>query len=211
MAERTLQEIRRSVGRELGDMLVLTATAAGTTTSLVDNKNLYLPTNACKNRVLYFTGGTAGNIGEKRIVSANDQANTLLQWPIELGAATVVADEAELWNTRGMGWDPVQEVNPAINDVIREVAQYIWLEDTESIGTFDQDTPYFSLPSGTRGLYVVEYMDSNSDTRWHEIPQADNQNAPGWHLERGANIVWIVGYWAQMADTNTVRNSPVYR
>jgi hypothetical protein len=71
------------------------------------------------------------------------------------------------------------------------------------MGTFDSDTPYLSIPSGTVGFYAIEYLDDDEMPRL--IPRSREVAGPGWDYERGAEVVWIRGPWAQEADTRTVR------
>ena len=59
MATRSLLEIRRAVGHRSGDMIVVTATSAGTETMLTDRNNLWLPDNVTRGRILLFQDGRA--------------------------------------------------------------------------------------------------------------------------------------------------------
>lgn len=200
----TLQQIRRAIGIETGDMVVLTATADGDTTTFIDNQNLWMPDNACRGRILYFTDGTASNVAQKRVATGSTQSSTRVTWSVALPAATAEDDVAEMWNTRGTGFDPVQEVNTTINNAIRKALDYTWDVDMETVsGAFDADTGYFTIPSGTKAIYAVEYQ--NSEGFWHEIPYARDINRPGWHYERGGTVVWILGPWLTEADNRTIR------
>ena len=200
----SLKDIRRAVGLELGDMVVLTATAAGTTTSLIDTKNLWLPDGVCKGRMLYFTDGTAANIGAKKTITGSSQSLGNVSWSVALGTATAANDVGELWNTRGIGWDPVNEVNAVINNALRKASAYAWIPGVASITTaFDQDTGTFTIPGGTRAIYAVEWQDD--DDLWREVPKAKGIGQWGWSHARGTNKVAIAGDLASTVDTRTLR------
>src|SRR6478736_153490 len=131
MASRTLLELRRAVGHRTGDMVVVTATDDGTTTMLTDRNNLWLPDATCRGRLLLFVDGD--NAGEKRVITANTQSTTSVEWGVELPAAVVTGDVAEMWRKRGQGYDPIADVNAAINTNIRVASEYTWSPDMQTI------------------------------------------------------------------------------
>jgi hypothetical protein len=202
MANHSLQQIRRAVGGEIGDMMLLEATADGDTTTLVDANNLWLPDRALINRVLYFTGGSEANIGSKRIATGNSQAATHVTWAVALLEPTLIGDVAEMWNTRGTGWDPIQDVNREINNVVRKALDYVWVPTMVEIGAFDQNVPYAAIPTEVRAFGAVEH-DDDLGLRY-TIPAARQQGQAGWWYEPGSGLLWINQPYAAAADTYNI-------
>jgi hypothetical protein len=62
-----LRTIRRHIGKSLGDMALLEATAASTVNTFIDTNNLYIPDKMANGRIIYFMDGA--NDGLKRIVT----------------------------------------------------------------------------------------------------------------------------------------------
>lgn len=199
---RSLVEIRRAVGNRSGDMVLLTATAAGTTTLLADRNNLWLPDDSCRGRMLLFLDGL--NAGEKRVVTASAQSTTQVEWGVALPVAVADGDVAELWRKRGQGYDPIADVNAAINTNIRIAAAYTWTDDMESIvAPFDVTTGAFAVPADVRVIAAVEYEDGGG--RWNAIPLAGSIATDGWSLNRGAGTVALNGSYGRLANSRAIR------
>ena len=66
----TRATLRRAVGRLCGDVLVGTATDAGTTTTFLDSTRFVAGDDALAGRQAYYVSGHASNIGLTRRVSA---------------------------------------------------------------------------------------------------------------------------------------------
>lgn len=208
MISHDLRTIRRTIGKSIGDMTLLEATATGTVNTLIDHNNLYIPSKMANGRIVYFMEGI--NAGLKRVVTDSTQGNFSITFQPAVTAATAIGDEAELWRKRGMGFDPVQDVNFHINNAIRRASQYTWLDDIVTISTpatFDAESPRFALPANTRGVYMVEYGDSENANLWYPIPKSRDPSGPGWAVERDAGGSYIVigGAMASYANTLPIR------
>ena len=202
MASRSLLEIRRAVGHRSGDMIVVTATEAGSTTALTDRNNLWLPDTVCRGRLLLFMDGS--NAGENRVVTANTQTTTTVEWGVVLPVAVAEGDTAELWRKRGQGFDPVADVNTAINDNIRIASDYTWSPDMQTIAaTFDALTGYLTIPADVRVIAAVEYEDRGGF--WNAIPLAGAIDNAGWSLNRGNGTIDLSGPYASMANNRSLR------
>lgn len=200
----TLQQLRRGIGRQMQDLIVLEATGDSTDRlSFTDENNLFFPDRSGIGRIIYFTSG--GNLGYKRVVTDSSQSLSRVTWSVDVLDIPVTGDSAELWRKRGQGYDPIQDVNQLINDLLREAARYNLAHDIETLGTFDVDSPTFTIPATTRGIYAVEWEDA--DGLWTQIPRCAVLNGPGWSIERNGTVNTLVirGGFATDADTYSVR------
>src|SRR6187402_1372138 len=137
----SLRDLRRAVGRQVRDLTVLTATADGLDTNLVDNRNLVSGDDIWKGRDLYFVDGTLENLGEIRRSVSSSRSDHTITWGVALPAITHQGDEVEVWNLRSKGWHPF-EVNAAINDVILTADTTFNVPTYELIvDLFDMDAP----------------------------------------------------------------------
>lgn len=202
MIERSLRELRRAVGQRSGDMLLLQASSPGTTTMLSDRNNLWLPDHVTKGRMALFMNGA--NAGEKRVVTAGTQATTSIEWGVPLLAPVAQGDAAELWRKRGQGYDPIADVNAAINHNIRIASEYTWTDAVVAIPSdFDIATGSVSIPGDVRVIAAVEYEDAAG--HWAEIPLAGSIDAAGWSLNRGNRTIELNGPYAAMANRRALR------
>lgn len=188
-----LRTIRRHIGKSLGDMALLEATAASTVNTFIDSNNLYIPDKMANGRIIYFVDGT--NDGLKRIVTDSTQGVFSVTFTPAVDAVPQIGDEAELWRKRGMGFDPVSDVNAQINNAIRRACQYAWVDDIFTIvspTTFDPESPRFAVPANTRGIHMVEYADTQNGNLWYPIPKSRDPSGPGWSIERDAGGAYVV-------------------
>lgn len=199
----TLRDLRRSLARDLGDLLIATATAAGTTSTFTDTARLRLSAAQYKGMQAYCSLGAAANLGadNARYVSGSDGAGTLTFTPV-WNAAFAAGDVLELHNLRGDGW-PVEEKHGAINDALRLAAGMGGARlSAQLTTTFDQDTPTITVPSAFRKVDKVEFLDDASE--WRRIDRAKRQNAPGWYAP-GDGTLQILGDARSSMDGQTVR------
>jgi len=183
-------------------MVVVTATDDGTTTMLTDRNNLWLPDATCRGRLLLFADGD--NAGEKRVITANTQSTTSVEWGVELPAAVVTGDVAEMWRKRGQGYDPIADVNAAINTNIRVASEYTWSPDMQTIAAaYDALTGYLTIPDNVRVITAVEYEDRGGF--WNAIPLAGAIDNAGWSLNRGNGTIELSGPYASMANNRDLR------
>jgi hypothetical protein len=201
----TLQDLRREVGKQLGDLLILTATDDGTDTVFYDNLRLTAPDNAYKGRNLYFTDGTALNIGSSRRVQTSVQSGGVLNLTPALPANVMTGDEAELWGIHAQGWLP-GEVNDMLKVVNRNAMQNFFIPVEATVtDAFDPMTGYITLPAAiTVGIFDLEYLRPAGD--WSSIDRATNRGGPGYWTARGLGKIIIGGdYWLSAMNGMDVR------
>lgn len=163
--------LRRSVGRLLGDLVLLKATSGGTTTTLTDAVALHQQDGSLVGRQLYFAScASTANEGEVRRVSTNTKSTNTITFSPPLAAATAADDEVEMWNERGSSVT-VDEVHDAINRAIRAAAGTSVVPVVQASGLFDQDDPYLDIPDAWEYFSRAQWQDT--DGIWRDIPFAD--------------------------------------
>lgn len=195
---------RRALG-ELGDLRLLTATATGTTTTLIDTVNLWGEPGHYAGRLAYVASGTVANLGQTRLVNGSSQSAMSLTFAAALPAATQAGDEVELVNTFGMGWT-FEDVHHAINASIAEARDYGLVPLTEdSTDAFDQaGTREVPLPETWTHIERVQYLDPSTD-HVVNIRRANVHGANGWAVDHANRSVLISGEQAYRADTAVIR------
>lgn len=199
----TLKNLRRLVGQGLGDCVICVATDAGNDQTFYDDEHLDGPDNAYKGFDLYFTGGTVANLAQRRRLTASTQGTGLVTWNRPLPSATAEGDEAELWNTRGIGIKPT-EVNDAINAAITFAAAQVTIPvEAEVADAFDRDSPTLVIPAAiTRGIYAVVWEDDEGLIE--EVDPANGYGREGWFYDRSSQRVIIGGSYLSHMDGQTV-------
>lgn len=167
----TRRELRRSVGRTVGDLLLVTATAAGNTTTLTDILNLGTADNSLIGRIGVVTGGTAGNLGRQVRITANTHASGTVTFVPALPQATQTGDQIEFYNERETATGP-DTINEAINDAIRDVrgAYRTKVEGDETAWSYDT-TAGVEIPEEWNGISGVTAKDWAG--LWRPIPWVD--------------------------------------
>jgi hypothetical protein len=197
---KTLAELRRDIGYMLGDVLELTATANGSTTTFIDSVRLGTNIERPTGRDMVFTSGT--NLGSVRRVSNSDTSTGTLTFAAV--TSTVAGDTAELYNFRSKGWTAA-EYKRAINKAIDKAWPLFATKVTVSAAAaFSSTTTTIDVPSGIDQIESVEYQDT--DSLWQEIPQAMGRYKDGWSVEADGSDVVIRGWgWRQRADSRSIR------
>lgn len=203
--------LQRDIADKLGDLIVLTATAAGSTTTLKDTTNLYEPDNHFKGRTAYVVSGTAANVGLIRTVTGSAQGASTVTVTPDLLAVTAIGDVMDLYNERAMGWT-VQEIRRAIDRAVIDAYPF-WLDAAVVDGTtaFDANVGRQTIP-GTGGtpttpnlewLNAVEIKDA--DGFYHPIPRATRRNNPGYFVNLADASITVGGRWTIDADGQILR------
>ena len=153
-ASKTRQALRQAIGYNLGSIIVSTATATGSTTTLLDTNALaYGGTDDFKGRDIILISGTAGNIGTVAKTTAFDSTSKTLTVSPTLASATAAADGYELHE----GYR-VAEINAHINQAIVSITDDV-LIDKQTATTFKQEDKYlYDCLSNFVGLHRVEYV-----------------------------------------------------
>jgi hypothetical protein len=160
--------LRRSIGVLTRQMFVATATATGTTTTLVDSVGLTDPTNALQGRIGWVSAGTAANLYKTLRVTANSSSSTSITFTPALPSATAEDDEIELWNDLDQGVVP-REIHELINLAIESVANNNPTPAVSATQTFARDSRVLTIPEGWRWFEGVDWEDAQD--RWSPIPQ----------------------------------------
>lgn len=198
MIERTRLELRRMVGRGLGDCVVCTATAAGNEQTYYDEDHLDGPDNAYRGGDLWFPA-----LNLRRRITASTQATGLVTWQKPLAAATAEGDEAELWNVRGIGIKPA-EVNDFLNDALTVAAAQATVPMEATVAAaFDRDDPRLIVPAElTRGIYAVVWADDEGAVL--TVDPASSYGKEGWFYDRASGRVVIGGSYLAPMDGQAV-------
>lgn len=184
----------------LGNVIVATATANGSTTTFIDTTHLSISDNALVGREAYFVSGA--NSAVSRTISASNQAAGRITWVTAL-TSTLIGDVVEIHNVRASGWT-VQEIHDEIDGVLREASDSLPNYDRDNlVAVFDQDAPVSTIPATYRGIYQVAWLDASGFE--HVVPAARDAGDPGWWVNRNENELAINGDWRQAMDTYTVR------
>lgn len=178
----TRAQIRSWVGSLLGEVITLTATSSGSTTSLVDNVNLSREDGYLEGRqLIVVSAANAANVGKVRRVSANSKSAKSITIDPALPAATATGDVVELWFRRDQG-PTIPEVNDAISRSVSAVASTVLIPKMASgAAVFDRTNPIVTEVGSTWTFFSgVDWKDPNDI--WHPVPPADIRLAPSGNL-----------------------------
>lgn len=164
--------IRRRVGMIIGEVLFIKCTAAGTTTTAIDTRNLVRQNGTLVGRQVWVSSAANTQIvGVTARVTGNDKSAASITFAPALAAATSANDLLELWHERDTG-PTAEEVHEAINFNIKAVAdQTLTPVVTTLVSSFNSTSPVLTLPSTWQTFTGAEWQDIYSI--WHPIPPAD--------------------------------------
>lgn len=196
----TRQALRQEIGRLTGDMLKCTATANGTTTTLIDKMRGWRGDGKLAARIGWVASGTAANLYSMVRVTGNVRSTFTISFiDTALTAATATGDVIELWNEEGMGFFP-DDVNAEINAAIAACGALVTSPDEDdSVTTFDYADPYITIPADWSFFGGVRWQDA--DDIWREIGATD-QNMD---IDPRNRTVQLKGSIAQRAHGYTTR------
>lgn len=167
----TRADLRRAIGRVTGEVVVLTATDAGTASTFVDRVNLARGDGALVGRQLLITSAASSdNVGTLTRVSGNAKSGRSITLDPALPAATQVGDTAELWFERETG-PTIDEVHDAINRVISSVSGSNPQAAVSGTMTFDALSPEIAIPATWAYFSGADWK--GRDELWHPIPPGD--------------------------------------
>ena len=154
----TRGEIRRSVGRNLGIVIIGEATSTVDNASLIDTINLIGGDDEFNGRqvMIYDANCTTGIVdGEESIVSDFTGGITCdaTMSPV-FTAAIVSGDEYEMWKTP---WK-IDDIDDAINQAINELTNKAHQIKEDSTLFTESDKHLYTIPSGFTHLFKVEYV-----------------------------------------------------
>lgn len=174
MASTTRLQLFLDIASELGDLVTLTATGTGSTTSLVSTSDMLYGDGGLNGREVWFAtsggAGSASNVGTRRIVIDTDEdASTITvspAWP----AASISGDVVHLVNARATGVT-IPEIHNKINQLIRRVGDTLATETADTAATFAQTSPKISIPTGWEYFLGIQVERDPSLTNvWDAMP-----------------------------------------
>lgn len=152
---RNRQEIRHSIGRNLGMVLIGSASAnGGDTSSLIDTVNLLGGDDEHNNKqvMIYDATGSIVDGETKRVTdfasSTQDATTTAFSANITSG------DKYEMWATPWL----IADVNDAINQAIMTVTNDCLKEKQTATLYIERDVKEYNCLSSFVGLHTVEYV-----------------------------------------------------
>lgn len=157
--ERNRQEIRHSVGRNVGDVVIGEAESTVDTTSLIDTLHLRGGDDEYNGRqvMIYSSAGSIA-AGEKAWVIDFDGDPTNDATTTAFSASITDGDKYEMWHVL-----TVEEVNDVINQAILDVTRKA-LINRQTTGNFTQENVYeydwvipYAFGLDFRGIHTVEY------------------------------------------------------
>lgn len=138
-------QLFRDIAAELGDLIELTATSTGTTTTFVST-DMFYPDGSLNGRECWYVSGTAGNLAKRRLVyDTTESSNTITVTPA-WASNSAVSDVIVLVNSRGTGVT-IPEIQAKINQLIRRVADELAVEAADTPATFDATSPLIAIPT----------------------------------------------------------------
>lgn len=170
----TRAQLRRQVGRLIGDLVVCTATetpVGNQASTFIDSLNLAVENNSLVGRRVWYAQAFHGaNRGLSRRISENGKTTTSIRIAPDLPASTVAGDVIELWNERDLGPTP-EDVNEAINAAIGSVTDLALMEAVSAEQAFDRTSPVLALPAAWSFFSGADWKDDAGI--WHQVPPAD--------------------------------------
>ena len=173
LAGRTREQLRVSVGRNLGAVFVGTTTSTASDATSVLDTSLRGGDNQHNGKYVVATSGT--NDGEKS--RANDYAastNDITVSPA-FGATVPSGMTYELWNEP---YDPV-EIEEFLNEAILDATGRVY-DPEESVALFaDGNQARFDLPSEFNMVNKIQYRHKVSSTRIHDCGSTFDERTDG--------------------------------
>jgi hypothetical protein len=170
----TRTEVRQGVGRKTGDLTLLVATHdAASTDTFRDTVHLGdRGDNAPSllNRIGYFSGGTAANLGhEARIQSFTSSSRTLTFTPAAT-STPVIGDTLELWSIADRVGG-ISDLHGHINDAIRAVRNVVGVEVYDDTAVYRPSTSAtIAIPDGWQELGGIEWADRQGNL--YDVPKS---------------------------------------
>jgi hypothetical protein len=171
----TLRDVRRGVGDDAGEMFLLEATDASSLNTIIDEVHLADRsdnTASLLNRILYFSGGTAANLGHEARTTAFQHSTSTLAFRPDAPSIPQPGDEVELW-TNWTRFGGISAIHRMIARGIRAVGSVAGDEVWDDAVAFDRTSPSITIP-----------------TTWHELGGMEIQRTDGtWRTVRREDVI----------------------
>lgn len=167
----TRATLRRGIGRLMGDVIVATCTAGGTTTTAIDTVNLNYENAGLVGRMVYVHAATnTANEGLIRRITGSTKATGTITFTPALPAATASGDVLELYSSRAVGPGPL-EIHEAINRAIQAARDNHVSPVLATEVTLNYANPVVTIPSTWTFFGGAEWKDF--EDIWRPVPKAD--------------------------------------
>lgn len=153
---RTLLQIRQSVGRNTGAVIVGAASALGATTSLIDTYGMAKGgDNEYKGRQVLITSTVTGGaaVGQKSFVASSDGTTKTATLSPAVNAEIKAAQAYEMW--QGL---TVEDVQNFINEAIQDASGLMYVDKDDVTLTSVAGTYEYSVPAGFVAIHTIEYL-----------------------------------------------------
>jgi hypothetical protein len=172
MSTSTRLQIFKDVADELGDLISLTSTATGTTTTLTAANDMLYPDGSLAGREAWYataSGASLTNLYSRRIVTSNDESAGTITVSPAWSAAPIATDVVLLVNSRGTGVT-IPEIHRKINQLIRRVATELAVEAADTAATFSASSPVINIPTAWDGFLGIQVeLDSTRTGMWTNV------------------------------------------
>lgn len=197
----TLLELRRAVADRFEDYVLLTATANGATTTLLDTANVNPGEQHYNGAQIVCLNGT--NAGLIRTVTGTATTTGTLTLHAALTASTATSDTFDCYNRTGRKFKKAQ-YDRAINRAIVDAWPMGTIMVTASVSaTFDAEVPEITVPVSVSEVLALEWQDEQSD--WHTVPKARARGGDGWFADAASGQLRLNGRAAWDVDDRTLR------
>lgn len=200
----TRRDIRRRILSRLGDLLLVTATAEGSTTTFIDQVHLIGEPDAYRGRQILFTGGTVDNLGEERYITGSARTNRSVTMDYDLPAIPQIGDEAEIANFRGTGYrfiDVAIAIDAAVEDAADMAPEPVTLELTDH---YNKDLGGVTIPDDWVAVSAVDWRE-DTDQPWQALSWTSQRLGSGWGVDRARRIITISGERSRYIHDKAVR------
>ena len=165
---KTLEDLRKAVGRNLGKMI--TGTATGGSTSTTVDTSLFGGDDEYNGSYIHFTSGN--KIGTTHRVSDYTSSSQTLTHKTTTSGAVANLDTYELWND---GFNP-DVIDEFINQSIWEVTGRVY-DPVENLDTHtDRINTRWEIPSGLAMIQDVYYRDKITQKLLHNCNSAFDES-----------------------------------
>jgi len=184
------RDLRRRILHMLGDLTIVVATDNGSDVTLIDRRRLIGEAGAYRGmQCMIVTPGL--NYTAERYVTGSSRDNRSISFDHPLPIATVVGDEAELINFRGMGYHfdmvnrSIEYAVEAAADAAVEAVMLTNLDTYERYGTI-------AIPDDWISIGAVQWRDAD-DQPWQNLTYSSRALGSGWSIDRSNRTIVIGG------------------
>lgn len=193
------KDLRRASGITAGEVLVLTATDAGSTSAFIDVTHLIdREENAPSlvNRIGYFSGGTADNLGHEVRITGFNKATKALTFEPGVPVTTQPGDQMELWSN-WQRFGGIEAIHALIREGIRAVETFTGPQVYGSAQSFSWSAPEIAIPSTWCEFGGADRRDRYG--LWKAIPPAQ------LNVRKGLRTVEVRGKGRDLARSSSIR------